>query len=246
MPSDYTMLRNIALHTKGACGGMTGVAGWRVLALGVGVSLATAPAPGATQAIDAAAIPQVAHDDCELHVWPGSALRSTYYGWFHGGIVDGAVQGREGYRRLPEEPLSTQRQFAVMQASDLPALLGLPGFKTVFHAHALDSAKLRTTPGRYTAEGGPCHAELAIDDVFYQEDVFSGRFLKVIIRFKRFEGGAMPSRTFGSIIQEKLTQFPPTRPDDDPRPALDELSSAFASGLRDFGKALNASPRKKK
>jgi hypothetical protein len=26
-------------------------------------------------------------------------------GWLHGGLVDGAVNGRDGYRKLPEQPL---------------------------------------------------------------------------------------------------------------------------------------------
>ena len=53
---------------------------------------------------------QGAGSECEFHVWPGSNLRSVYSGWLHGGIVDGAVNGREGYNPLPPDPLPPGKQ----------------------------------------------------------------------------------------------------------------------------------------
>lgn len=190
--------------------------------------------------------PSTAPDACTLHVWPGSNLRSTYSGWLHGGIVDGAVTGRDGYQKLPRDPLDTERQHEILARIDLPEALGLAGYASVLHDATLDSRTMRTTPGPWQPDAGACHAELAVDDAFYQEDVFSGRYLKVIYRFRRFDGGATPSRTFGQITAEKLLVLPPAKPGDDPQAWLAELSEAFARSISDFGSALQAPPRKHK
>jgi hypothetical protein len=197
----------------------------------------------AAQAQDSA---QTGSGSCTLHVWPGSPLRSTYSGWIHGGLVDGAVNGRDGYRKLPEKPLDTARQKLVLEGTDIAAALGLSGYAVVVHPEALDSRTLRTTSGPWLADGGACHAELAVDDVFYQEDVFSGRSLKVIYRYRSFRGAATPERTFGQIITEKLTLFPPAKPEDDPKPGFDELAAAMGKSIKDFGTVLTAPPRKKR
>lgn len=182
---------------------------------------------------------------CELHVWPSGPLRSTYYGWVHGGIVDGSVQGRPGYPKLPDQPLTTARQVEILNSQDLPAILGLPGFRTVLHDQPLESRVLRGTVGRILANSPPCYAELAIDDVFFQADVFSGAYLKTLARFRRFDAGDTPTRTFGTIATEKLTQFPPVKSDADPADAVAELSAAFGKSLTDFGRMLAAPPKRK-
>lgn len=183
---------------------------------------------------------------CTLHVWPGRALRSTYSGWFHGGIVDGAVKGRDGYRKLPEQPLDTARQRQVLERADIAGALGLSGYAVVIHPDALDSRTLRSTPGPWLDDGRACHAEFAVDDVFFQEDLVTGRSLKVIYRYRSFRGPATPERSFGQIISEKLLLFPPARPEDDPAPGLDELAVAMAKSITDFGSALAAPPLRKR
>lgn len=190
-------------------------------------------------------VPPTAATSCTLHVWPGSSLRSTYSGWLHGGLVDGAVNGRDGYRKLPEQPLDTAKQKQVLESLDLTSALGLSGYRVVVHAETLDSRTMRTTAGPWLPDGGACHAELAVDDVFYQEDVFSGRWLKVIYRYRSFRGLTTPERSFGQIISEKLTLFPPAKPEDDPKPGFDELAAAMGKSINDFGRALTAPPRKK-
>lgn len=202
----------------------------------------------------ACAVPVAAQDvappapttpDCELHAWPGSGLRSTYHGWFHGGIVDGAVQGRDGYKKLPDQPLPTARQFEILQAMPLAEIAGLRGYRVVLHDAALDSHTLRRTPGRLQPGAAACYAELAIDDVFFQQDIVEGRFLKVLLRFRQFDGD-IASRSFGSYVQEKLIAFPPKTPADDAGPALAELGKAYEQVVRDFGGALNKPAKKKK
>lgn len=207
------------------------------------------PALATETAPETAAAPQP-ETACALHVWPGSNLRSTYYGWLHGGIVDGAVNGRDGYKKLPASPMDTERQKDILSGIDIAKALGLNGYSLTIHPDALDSRTLRGTPGSWLAASGgaapaACQAELAIDDVFFQEDVFSGKYLKVIYRFKRFDGAQTPSRSFGQIMAIKLLAFPPAQ-GTDPAPAMKELGAALARSVEDFGSALNAPPKKKK
>lgn len=180
---------------------------------------------------------------CELHIWPGNDLRSSYHGWFHGSIVDGAVQGREGYRTLPSNPLPVATQRERLQHMPLADLLGLPNYSVVVHEASLDSRTLRSTPGRLATHSPSCYAELAIDDIFFQEDLVEGRFLKVLFRFRAFTDKATPTRRFGTYIQEKLLIFPPTQVGVDPAPGMNELATAFEKTVSGFGNALTRSKK---
>ena len=209
-----------------------------ISALALSASTATAqdstdaPAEGAT--------------GCELHVWPADAVRSTYSGWFHGGIVDGAVQGRDGYKKLPDSILSPEGQLRTLGEQDLPALLNLPGYIVVLHDQPLPSRVIRATKGRLLTDSPSCYAELVTDDVFYQEDIISGRFLKAIFRFRQFDGGSdAPTRSFGTYMQQRLVQFPPAEPEQLDG-ALEEFRLAYGLAAREFGEALNRPPKKKK
>lgn len=175
---------------------------------------------------------------CELHVWPADHLRSTYLGWFHGGIVDGAVQGRDGYRKLPESPLNSESQAEILGTLPLPQILNLPGYRTVLHRNALDSRTVRQTVGRLSDSGPPCYAELVVDDVFFQEDVVNGKYLKALFRFRQFDSDTL-KRRFGAYSQVKLLLFPPDAPEG-LEPALQELDQAYSDAIGEFGKALNA------
>lgn len=179
---------------------------------------------------------------CELHVWPANDLRSTYHGWFHGGLVDGAVQGREGYRKLPDSPLGTARQVEVLHTLPVAERLGLPTYRTVIHDNALDSRTVRQATGRLLTEASRCYAELVVDDAFFQEDVVTGKYLKVLYRFRSFDGET-PVRRFGTYSQIKLLLFPPTTREDGDA-ALDELTKAYGDALGEFGAALNKPPGK--
>ena len=206
------------------------------------VTVATsAQQPSPQTAALLAAVPQAA---CELHVWPGNGLRSVYYGWFHGGIVDGAVNGRQGYPAVPKDPVPTELQAELLAKAGLPALLGKTGYAIILHPEALDSRTIRTTAGRITAAPTSCYAELMVDDMFFQQDVFSGGYLKSTLRFRDFGDGTAPLRVFGTSVSTRLTHFPPKpdRPQDN-EAALSEIRAAFATNIALFGKAL-ASPLK--
>lgn len=183
--------------------------------------------------------------ECELHVWPTDAVRSTYSGWFHGAIVDGAVQGRDGYRKLPDSILTPEAQVRTLGELDLPTLLQLPGYRVVLHPDRLPSRVIRATPGRLVPGTPACYAELVTDDVFFQQDLVDGRFLKAIFRFRQFDGGETPGRTFGSYVQYRVTQFPPQEPEQLDA-ALEEFRLAYGQAVREFGEALNRPDKKKK
>lgn len=206
----------------------------------------TALSASAVAAQDNADSPATAVTGCELHVWPADAVRSTYSGWFHGGIVDGAVQGRDGYKKLPDSILTPESQLRTLGEQDLPAVLGLPGYAVVLHDQPLPSRVIRAATGPLQSGASPCYAELVTDDVFFQQDLIDGRFLKAIFRFRQFDGGSTaPTRSFGTYMQERLTQFPPAEPEQLDA-ALEEFRRAYAAAVQNFGEALNRPPKKKK
>lgn len=174
---------------------------------------------------------------CEFHVWPGSDLRSTYSGWLHGGIVDGAVNGREGYSLLPKNPFPASKQVdELRQMPPLADLMGIPGYRTIIHDEPLESRVIRSSTSRYLSGASDCYAELAIDDVFFQEDIVTGKYIKVLFRFRKYNGSVV-TRSFGSYIQCKLLIFPPKMPSMT-QASLDELAAAFRQAAYSFAEAL--------
>jgi len=182
---------------------------------------------------------------CELHVWPSSGLRSVYYGWFHGGIVDGAVNGRDGYPPIPKDPVSTSLQAELLSKLNLASILQLPNYQVVVHDQSLDSRAIRAAAGRLSTSTSSCYAELVGDDVFFQQDVFSGGYLKSLIRFRSFGSSNAPTRVFSTWSRTKLIAFPP-KEDAGNAEALRELHAAYVSNIESFGTFLNKPIKKKK
>ena len=214
--------------------------------LACAAALTTAGASAQTNdAPDAPAVP-AGDRSCELHVWPGSPVRSTYSGWFHGGIVDGAVQGRDGYKKLPDSILSPETQIATLREVDPAEVLRLNGYTTIYHDQPLPSRAIRAATGRIIADTPACYAEFITDDVFFQQDIVDGRFIKAIFRFRQFDGSAEPpARSFGTYVQYRLTQFPPAVPEQ-LEVALEDFRLGFAQSVRQFGAALNKPAKPKK
>ncbi len=211
------------------------------LASALGAAIVSATCfPTASQAIEAEATGQ-----CELHVWPSSGLRSVYYGWLHGGIVDGAVNGRDGYPPIPKDPVPTTLQVELLSKLDLAGVLQLEGYRVVVHDQSLDSRTIRAATGRLATSTSSCYAELIGDDVFFQQDVFSGAYLKSLIRFRSFGPGNAPARTFGTWTETRLQIFPPKEETQNVA-ALAELHGAFVKNIESFGAFLNKPAKKKK
>lgn len=206
------------------------------------IALAAVLASASAQAQESGALPA-----CELHVWPSSSVRSSSNNYFvMRSIVDGAVQGRDGYAKLPEDILGSDAQVRTLGEVGLTETLGLPGYAVVMHDQPLDSRVIRTTSGRLLSGSPACYAEFVTDDVFYQEDAISGRKLKAIFRFRQFDGGSQtPTRSFGSFTQLPLKLFPPKTPDTVDA-ALEEFRVAYASAVKEFGAALNKPAKGKK
>lgn len=196
--------------------------------------------------------PQAAASDravsaCELHVWPSSPVRSSSNNYFvMRSIVDGAVQGRDGYVKLPENILGTEAQIRTLGDVGIIAALGLAGYNVVMHDQPLPSRVIRATPGRLQPDSPACYAEFVTDDIFYQEDAISGRKLKAIFRFRRFDDGSQsPTRSFGTFAERPLSVFPPKTPEQ-LDPALEEFRVAYGDAVKEFGAALNKPPKGKK
>jgi hypothetical protein len=181
---------------------------------------------------------------CALHIWVSRDFHTTYYGWFHGGTVDGSLKQRSGYVPIPTAPLTIRDQGEALRKLPVADLLGLHGFVQEIHDQPLSQRAIRETNGRH-AQGTPaCYAELIVDDLIVQENVLSGKALNVIYRFRRFDGGDVPTRTFGAFVQQPLRLFPPADPARLPA-ALDELAAAFERSVAEFGTKLQAPPKRR-
>lgn len=170
-------------------------------------------------------------------------FHAVYYGWVHGGTVDGALKGRDGYEQVPVDALQAATQLKLLATLKLDEITGLPGYKVVLHDQPLSTSAIRSTPGRHAADGASCYAELMIEDIVFQNNAINGKWLNVIFRFRDFDG-AQPKRTFGNYILERITVFPP-KSDAELAAGLKEMEQAYIAAVYDFGKALNA-PKKKK
>lgn len=203
-----------------------------------------AAANAQAQTLEALAAPAAASPTCELHVWPGHDFHSVYYGWAHGGTVDGAAKGRDGYENVPHEPLSAGEQVKILGSVDLAATLGLPGYRTVIHETPLSSREIRTGLARHAQDAPPCYAELMTDDLVLQKNFIGGQALNILYRFRQFDG-ELPGRSFGTYIQVPVS-IADKATDTSSDAILSELASAYSISIRDFGKALAAPPKKKR
>lgn len=201
------------------------------------VSAESVSAPHDAAPASATAEGDTAANACELHIWPSSGLRSIYHGWSHGGIVDGAVTGRDGYPVVPADPLDTKSQTDLLQTSAIASKLGRQDYRIVAHTEPRSTVHLRQTRQRLTASPSHCYAELILEDVFFQEDFVNGASLKSLIRFRDFEGSDEFQKQFGAWTKSKLVAFPPKEPAMNER-ALVELQSAFRANIDQFATAL--------
>lgn len=202
-------------------------------------------APPAWAQEAAPAAQQAAPAGCELHVWPGSDLVYLYFGWFHGGTINGAVKGREGYPTAPENPLTVETQGKLLAEMDLPSQLNLPGYAVVIHPNALSSREIRASTTRLAESSSPCYAEFMIDDLLLTENVIGGNALRASFRFRDFGPDAAPQRQFGNFVMTKLLGFPPKTPEA-LTAAVTELKAAFRSDITLFTAAATKPPKRKK
>lgn len=172
-------------------------------------------------------------------------MNDSYYGWFHGGIANGSAKNRRGYPDFPDDPLTMEKQAEALRALPLAQWMNLPNHRVTVHGEALESRVVRNSPNRLKSDAASCYAELVLDDVFFQQDVIYGRFLRTLFRFRDFgTAGDTPVRTFGSWTRTRLNLFPPVE-GAAADAALAELPQALGNTVEQFGAALNKPPKRK-
>jgi hypothetical protein len=123
----------------------------------------------------------------------------------------------------------------LLPAADLP---GHPDYQVIIHDSAADRQALRSGKARLIPDTSPCYAELVVEDLFYQEDVLYGRFLRTMFRYRDFgDGSDTPPKVFGSWVRSSLKIFPP----EDPaklNASLAELADALRANVKIFAAAL--------
>ncbi len=199
---------------------------------------------------------------CELHVWPAAGLsltrqramdnRDTSY--IGGGAIGGllSTSGRERIENntanvgtsgpQPVSPLGPEMQLKVLQDADLPALLGLAGYRPVFHDTALTKTTLRVEQGRYDRTStASCYADLVLADVVYSREYANGQNVKAFVRFRDFASGTAPARRYATWIQSDL-EYDREKAEASEEIMNAELVAGLATNLRKFADLLKARP----
>lgn len=207
----------------------------------------------AQEAAPDAPAPDVPEAACELHVWPAAGLSLTRHR-AHDNLETGymgPILGTTGAGRIERNtarvgtrgpgtgsPLDPEVQLQVLREADLPALLGLPGHRAVFHETALDKTTLRTVQTRYDRETAtPCYADLVLSDVVYSREYANGQNVKAFLRFRDFGTGEAITRRYATWIQTDLA-YDREKPTVSEEEMDAELIAGLATNLRKFGELL--------
>ncbi|WP_448500818.1 hypothetical protein [Sphingomonas sp.] len=178
---------------------------------------------------------------CTLHVWPSDGLGSVYSGWFHGGIVNGAVNGRDGYPPVAKDPLMPSAQTDAIAEAAPQRLIGDGQARLVVHDAPLPSRTARSSAGRIAADATGCYGELIVDDVTLRQDLVTGSHLMTLFRYRHFGDADLPDRSFGTWVKTKLNVDPAK----DPNQAAPELRRAYIANFSLFADALARPARKR-
>lgn len=197
---------------------------------------------------------------CELHVWPSEGLQLvthnvsdginlSYMGALPQAMLKGEESSLDGAPAQAKRPLSTREQVAALSVIDLPALLGLSGYRQIVHDVPLESRVIRTNSARHGETAAPCYADLVVHDVFLQWDFANGHHLKTFYRFRDFASGTAATRSFGAWVQTKLTSYKKQKKDyfivADKSTTARELEDSFKNNASLFSQAMNNPKRKK-
>jgi len=194
---------------------------------------------------------------CELHVWPGSDPIHIYYGWMHGGTVDGAIKpgvdskalakaetpvalGRPGYPHAPTDLLTAELQAALLEESTPQLLINRPEYVLVVHSEALSSRVIRTSSTRIAPSTSSCYAELIVDDVVLSQNAIGGPSLRTLFRIREFGSATTPTSKFTTWTMTRLVAFPRKPAEataENMRQGREELKAAFIANLRQFAAA---------
>jgi hypothetical protein len=222
-----------------------------------------APPAAADPIADTAAEATIAPEasGCELHVWPAAGLSLTrqraldnrdtsYLSGALGGLI--GTSGRERIENNTANvgtsgaqtgsPMDGEVQLGVLKDADLTALLGLAGYRTVFHDTALDKRTLRVEQGRYDRTTNvPCYADLVLADVVYSREYANGQNVKTFVRFRDFADNPAPVRRYATWIQTDL-EYDREKAEASEDVMNAELRAGLATNLKKFAKLLKDRP----
>lgn len=159
------------------------------------------------------ASPTIAADaDCELHVWPATALESVSEGFWLNQTRDQMLNTQI----LPHPRLATALtpagQYEALAALDLPALLGLGKVRTVTHADPPPREPTGSLPIARVETPGICHVELTIRRLIFAKNGLAGGALQGFFTVRRFGTDGALAASFSSTADAPLPHFPGPMP----------------------------------
>ncbi len=169
---------------------------------------------------------------CELHIWAAPALRTVTQSALWNQTVDQAIHGPHPVPGLSAQALPPEEQFAVLEAADPGAGLGIASAHVVRNGQPLDE-HASASPVRHDPSTTYCYAELIVSHLVYASDPLAGRSLNILFQFRDFRTGATPARSFSTWSHRPLAIFP-AKAEADSAAASAEIKTAFGQGFADF------------
>lgn len=180
---------------------------------------------------------------CELHIWPADDMQAVTQGWMWNNTVNQEYNAAKGGKPRPQT-LMTDRQLALLQALDLPAMLGLAARQVVTHAEPLSRAAAAATT-RNAPSTSTCYEELVVSKLFYDRAPIAGKSLKSMIVLRTFGDAPEVRSSFATWAETGLRIFPAAAADQ--ADAADaELAAAYQNNVRKFAGYLTAPKKPKK
>jgi|GEM_PF-1691254 len=136
---------------------------------------------------------------CEWHVWPAAVTHTTYYGWAHGGAVDGNQRGIKGYPDMKPDALDAQGQARLLSQIDWHAQTSDPNLRVVIHQIPTGSDDDRKRTSRLLTDTAPCYRELIITGSVVEANVLSSNSVRIVALRKKFDGANASPVNFATM-----------------------------------------------
>lgn len=170
---------------------------------------------------------------CALHVWPSDTTHSTYFGWAHGGAIDGNRRGINGYPATYAEVLDTPGQVSLLGQIDWPTQVGDPGVQVSIHPAPTGGDDDRTRTSRLISDSGTCYQEIIIASSIVELNVMASRSVRIVGLRKKFSGPGTPPVNFSAMSMAKIEVPDKTGPDFDEKMRL-ATRNAFLIAVKKF------------
>ena len=170
---------------------------------------------------------------CELHIWPSEHAHTTYFGWVHGGAVDGNRRGIKGYPNMYAEALDTAEQARLLAQVNWPVQTGEAGLQISVHATPTGTDDDRTRTTRLIAGSAACYRELIITSTIVENAAFSSQSVRVVALRKKFDGTTALPASFSSMSMAKVDVPEKTVPEFDAKMRT-AVQAAFLEAIKKF------------